>query len=63
MCWVEVGERRQAHAAMRETENKVRSTKEVEKESWGLTWSSNNSKMKLFPFITQAIYVLIRRFS
>lgn len=63
MCWVEVGERRQEHAAMRETGNKVRSMMEVKKESWGLTWSNNHSKMKLFPFISQAIHVLIRRFS
>lgn len=33
------------------------------KESWGLTWLNNHSKMKLFPFITQTIHVLIRRFS
>lgn len=32
-------------------------------ESWGLTWSNNHSKMELFPLITQAIHVLIRRFS
>lgn len=59
---MEVGERRQEQAAVRETGSKVRSTTGKE-ESWGLTWSNNHSKMKLFPFITQAIHVLIRRFS
>lgn len=45
------------------TGKKVRSMMEVKNERWGLTWSNNHSKMKLSPFITQAIHVLIRRFS
>jgi len=47
MCWMEVGERRQEHTAMRETGNKVRSM--IEEREMGINLVEQSQQNEAVP--------------